>query len=197
MADRLPSAATGRPLIALLILGGKQMRAQVWYGMKVLTSSHLLSSMDSLGVPRPDMEKLCGAPLWLAADRHIIRRALDALLYGALDAIGIQRFMLSAEYIAAFIALVVHPSNHLVACAWYHGSVSADALLSDPEHVPIAEGLTAHQLMALVVEAIACRDLGESVSDFQHRLQQAMIAGETTLQQIDQQTTGGQNASTN
>lgn len=150
------------------------MRTHVWYAMQVFRNHALLRHMDQLGVPRPDLETLSGPDVMLAGDRYRVRRAMDAILYGALDALGIQRFELSAEYIAGFIALVVHPTNHMVVCAWYHGAQTADSILAEPDHVPVSEGVTAHALLELVVQAVGERDLGSG--KFQQMLHDTIVA---------------------
>ena len=165
------------------------MRPQLHYAMKVMRKTRLMESMDALGVPRPDLEMLVGPEIWGNHERHRVRRAMDSVMYGSLDVLGIQRFMLSAEFIAAWIALVVHPTNHLIACAWYHGAQTAEALLGEPEMIPIAEGVRSDQLLALVVEAIAVEDLG--VGEFHSRLQDAVAAGELALMRAEAVQAGG------
>lgn len=151
----------------------------VFYGVTTLRQTGLLGQLDTLGVPRPDIEKLMGPSLWLSQERHPMRRALDACMFGSLDMLGIQRFTFSAEWIATWIAIMVHPANHLIACAWYHGSVSADAVLQDPASIPMAEGLDAGQLFALVQEAYQA--LHERHSDLVAQLQEAVESGQLDI----------------
>ena len=75
---------------------------------------------------------------------------MDSVLFGALDVLGLPRFELPAEYIAAWIALLVSPVNYETACVWYHGAQPVENLAETPEIAPIAEGITARQLFALV-----------------------------------------------
>ena len=121
--------------------------------LSLLANERIEGLIERLGIPDNDVATLVGDRLWLGGERHTVRRVMDAVLYGALDALGLQRFELSAEYIAAWIALIVHPTNYEVACSWYHGAQSAEDLTSDPELVPIAEGITAAQLHAHVMAA--------------------------------------------
>lgn len=152
----------------------------VWYAMKVLTESSLMSTVDAIGVPRPDLEALVGHKLWLASDRHRVRRALDALMQGSLDHLGISRFPLSAEFVAAWIALVVSPSNHMVAAAWYHNAQASESMLvSDPEVAPIQDGLRADQILELVIAALAEKEQG--VGEFHQKLHDAVMAGQMAI----------------
>ena len=60
--------------------------------------------------------------LWLATDRSRARRILETFVYGALDLQGLPRFPVPAEYLAACIALNVHPSNYMAACVVIGGA---------------------------------------------------------------------------
>lgn len=151
------------------------MRGHVFYGVTMLAKTNLLSALDKLGVPRPDVEDLMGDALWLANDRYRIRKALEACMFGSLDMLGLQRFQFSAEWIATWIALVVHETNHLVACSWWHGAQSSDALQLDPESVPIAEGMDAPKIFELVKEA--CVAINMEHTDFPERLREAVNSG--------------------
>ena len=62
-------------------------------------------------------------------------------------------FLICSEYIAAWIALVIHPTNYEVICAWYHGAQSAENLTAEPELVPISDSITAQRLFAHVHQA--------------------------------------------
>lgn len=54
--------------------------------------------------------------LWVQSDRILIRNALEAVLNSGVDTLGLQRFILPAEYIASVIAIVVSPVNWKIAC---------------------------------------------------------------------------------
>lgn len=149
-----------------------------WYAMKVAKETSLFESIDDLGIPVPDVEALTGATLWRASDRYRLRRCMDSLMLGSLDVLGLAHFRLSAEFVAGWIALVVHPANHLVACAWYAGAQSAASILDDePEHAPFEDGISAGRLLELVISALGEKKYG--VEDFQHRLAASIAAGQS------------------
>jgi len=55
---------------------------------------------------------------WLQSDRHAVRNGLESVLYAALDVLGLQRFQLPTEYVAAVICSAVHPVNWMIACIY-------------------------------------------------------------------------------
>ena len=109
-----------------------------------------------IDAPVQDRKLLVGKQVWLMSDRDRIQRALDAVCVGALDAVGLPRFSLPAEYVAGAIAVCVHPVNYQVAC-----HVAADRIPSRPveqessEDEPVFGALSARQLFALVLQAAA------------------------------------------
>jgi len=68
-----------------------------------------------------DIEFLRGDRLWLAHDRNRARRGIEAFAFTALDIVGLPRISLPAEFVAAVIALHVHPTNFQVASAIMDG----------------------------------------------------------------------------
>ena len=159
------------------------MRGHVFYGVTSLSQTGLLGRLDRMGVPRPDLEALAGRSLWLADDRFRIRRALEACMFGSLDMLGLQRFAFSAEWIAVWIALMVDPANHLIACSWWHGAQSADSILSEPSTVPMADGLDAGQIFALVQEAHSC--IHQEHGPFAAQLEEAIQSGQADVVRTD------------
>lgn len=153
-----------------------------------MTHLHLKTVLALLKEARlPDLAKLYGVSdedlrrarshlPWTAVDRPSVRRTLDAMLYGGLDAMGIQHFPLSAEFIAAWIATCVHPINDAVACSWYGGCAQVSSLAADPEDIPVREGVTPERLHALVH---ALRN-----TDDHHTIWQMVAASIQTEEQI-------------
>ena len=86
---------------------------------------------------------------WTTSDRPAIRNILDAVLFGNLDTLGIPRFVLPAEYVAAAICKFVKPVNVMIACSWSerHGS-DADTMSIGAEDARL-EPVSASKLFAL------------------------------------------------
>ena len=61
---------------------------------------------------------------------------------------GVARFELPAEYVAASIAMFVHPNNSMVACRLFERTVSSKDLSRGDKTKP----MEADKLFALVVE---------------------------------------------
>lgn len=98
-----------------------------------------LTDDDLLFLTRPE--------LWVRTERRNAERCIQAVAYGALDVCGLPRFNLPAEFIAAAIALYVHPVNQQLACAFMEGVSYADEMSGQSER-----RLKAHDLFAFVVE---------------------------------------------
>ena len=130
--------------------------AHVHSAMQMLATTRLQDLTEAYGVPETDRQLLQADALWNAGDRPTVRRTMDSILYGALDALGLPRFVISAEYIAAWIALVVSPINWMTMCAYYDHAVAAADIRGSQEDVPFAEHITAPQLHALVTFSANC-----------------------------------------
>lgn len=84
--------------------------------------------------------------LWLLGDRNRARRALESIVYGGLDVVGLPRFAIPAEFIAAGIALYVHPVNLQLACAIMDGFEWSENVIRGVERPVTAPELFAHVL---------------------------------------------------
>jgi len=125
--------------------------------------------LAACGVSPADFSKTTGTAPWLASDRQVVRNTLDALLHGAMDAIGVPRFEVSAEYVAAALAMFVAPVNLQVACRWMESARPIDALSSSTDTA--AEPLTSQQMHALAIMALSDADgCAEFRSAFEKRV---------------------------
>jgi len=104
---------------------------------------------STFGLNNDDRKILTGSRLWLAADRPIIDRLINTLIYGVMDVVGVAIFPVSAEYMAAVVAMFVHPTNLMVACQWMDRAQS-NADLADGVAVKGAQLALPGQLFALV-----------------------------------------------
>ena len=98
-------------------------------------------------VSQDGLRILSSDEFWLANERSLIARTIGECLFFSVDRLGLPRFVIPAEYVAAAIAAYVKPQNQMVACLWseYHGGV-ADELATGLD----VEPLTATQLFAIV-----------------------------------------------
>jgi len=78
-------------------------------------------------VMEADREKLTQDVPWVATDRNVVERALQNVLQAGVAHTGLPAVELPAEFVAAGIAIVVHPINYLVCCAWVGQKLSIAA----------------------------------------------------------------------
>jgi len=79
--------------------------------MRLLANIGRKGFLDGLGVSRADFDRFVGDEPWLATDRNRMTSVLNTMINASVDAMGLPRFDLPAEYIAAGIALFVAPVN--------------------------------------------------------------------------------------
>ena len=99
---------------------------QVMEGCLQIVKHHGIDSLEAFGISESDYKLVTGPKPWLAVDRRRVERVLDTLLHGTVDIIGMDRFEIPVEYIAAVYATFVSPSNLMVACSWRSGAPSGD-----------------------------------------------------------------------
>jgi len=83
---------------------------------------------------------------WVARDRSLVRRCIEGVVYGALDYVGVQRFAVSAEYVAGAIITFVHPTNYLTACSMMEGFNFSDNVIAGIDKPLKPSELFAHVL---------------------------------------------------
>lgn len=106
-------------------------------------------------VDKERFELLMSPGPWTTIDRSDVRVAFDAILFGTLDSMGLPRFTLPCEYVAAAIAKFVSPVNVMTMCSWseHHGTSADD--MSVAQSSTIIEPVTARQLFAFVSMVLA------------------------------------------
>jgi len=100
------------------------------------------ADFDSLGILPQDYDLAHGDAPWIRDQRLRVVKTLEALMFGTLDVMGVSRFALPAEYVAAIIATFVSPCNRMVACQWIAENGSTIARAQDLA----AQGIQASQV---------------------------------------------------
>ncbi len=115
--------------------------------MKMLTSQVDQSCVDPVG-----LRVLRRSTLWLSSERNVVRNTFDGLLFQSLDMLGLPRFILPVEYVAAAIVVFVHPVNYFTACLWSesHGATT-DELALEGDY----DRFSARQLFSVVCNVYA------------------------------------------
>lgn len=119
--------------------------------MKVLGANALLE------ISKDDLKFITTGRIWQTSDRARGRRIIESIAFGSLDATGLPRFPLPAEFVATVIAIFVHPENWLVACNMMEGAEWSENIVNKVE-----EPLKAETLFAMVIEIEAGEDLADA-----------------------------------
>lgn len=105
--------------------------ASAFGALSLLARMPLQSVVESYGVTEAEWKLLTGELPWIASERHVVRKALDAVCSGSMDAAGLPHFDLPAEYIAGVIVAVVSPTNMMAACRIMERTTSAQSIYAD------------------------------------------------------------------
>jgi len=138
--------------------------------MRFISESGKVNHLASVGVSQDDFELVNGELPWTPSDRQKAFQVLGSLLQGACDVMGVARFQLSAEYIAAGIRTFVHPNNAQVACRMFERSVSSKDLSRGDKTSPV----DADQLFNLVIELYSSSDAVSAIALFEKNTKLAM-----------------------
>ena len=85
-------------------------------------SVKLVEEAGLLDLSEKNFEFLTIAKPWLANERARARLVVESAVYGTLDYLGMPRFAVPAEFIAAAIAYYVHPVNCMYASSIFDGA---------------------------------------------------------------------------
>lgn len=121
-------------------------------GMEFIANLGRAGMLESSGVSRDDFNRLVGSIPWAAKDRGRVTLTLQTLIEGSVDALGLDRFPLPAEYIAAGIAMFVQPMNVHYACRTMAKAPTNEALSRKSQMLDSQKSgfIGADQLFALV-----------------------------------------------
>lgn len=146
--------------------------------MQALANGQAVGTLENLGLIAEDIKLVTGGTAWQNAERHRITKTLDALQYGTMDLIGLPRFTVPAEYVAAVIAMFVHPANIMVACRWMESGQNSVSFMGDPSSTTNTEAISAGQLFALCLQSISQIDSQAFRKQFETRVNLAINKGE-------------------
>ena len=115
----------------------------------------IAQQIDESLVDPAGLQVLRKSSMWRASERSTVRNVFDSLLFQSLDELGLPRFTLPVEYVAAAIVAFVHPINYFTACMWSesHGSTTDEMTLAGEY-----DTFTARQLFAVVCNVYAQSD---------------------------------------
>lgn len=115
--------------------------------LNAVAALHAAKDNNYIDLPQEDVDFLGQNNLWMRGERTRAERSLAQVLYGALDVMGLPRFDLPAEFVAASIAKFVHPVNWQAAADFLSGGQFGAQLARNMNETPV----TTRQLFTLVV----------------------------------------------
>src|SRR5476649_245310 len=95
-----------------------------------LASIKLIQASAVLDLTEDDFDFLTSNKVWIATDRSLARRCVEACVYGTLDFVGYPRFPAPVEFIAAFIYYYVHPVNIQTVCLIMEGAEFTENIIN-------------------------------------------------------------------
>jgi len=117
--------------------------------MRLLASMGHKGMLDGLGVSKGDFLRLVGDDPWTASERTRMGNLLHVMANCSIDAQGLPRFALPAEYLAAVITMFCKGVNVMAACNFAPPAIAAaDAGRGNGG----AKSCTPSQLFALVLD---------------------------------------------
>lgn len=111
-----------------------------------LASIKLNNANGQVDLTTEDFNFLTTENPWTARDRSQGRKAVEAVVYGSLDFLGLPRFAIPAEFIAAAIAYFVHPVNIMTACSFMDRCEWSENIINGVEEPVSASMLLAHTI---------------------------------------------------
>lgn len=134
--------------------------------MKMLGALGYAGQLDALGISRADYLRLVGDAPWIGTDRNRMVSMLSSLGQGTIDALGLPRIKVSAEYTAAVITTFVSPVNIHTACVYMASAPEVEAMGRNVS----APNVTPDQLFALVQQLYGSEDRSSVRQLFEKRV---------------------------
>lgn len=115
--------------------------------MKLIANQGSKGHLQVCGLTEDDFQKIVADVPWVGSDRNRLAQHFNSILFSTLDAVGLPRFTLPAEYIAAGIAMLIADVNIHAACRFFEKAPTVDSVAADVEFEPCS----ANQLFSLVL----------------------------------------------
>jgi len=132
------------------------------------------ADFDSLGISPEDYKLANGNTSWQREQRRRVVTTLDALIFGTVDVLGLGRFQIPTEYVAAIVSTFVSPVNRMVCCTWLaeQGTTGARAqdLAVAGQVASTVDKSTPSQLFALVCQLSETDESAQVRKQFESRM---------------------------
>ena len=130
-----------------------------------------------LGYSDEEIQMASGPVPWLGIQRSAVKGIIQEFSMGALSLQGLSPMAIPAEYMAAVIISVVHPTNWMLACRWVERTEPAQTMGQSGETV-IHESVTAERLFSLMLQ-IAADEVTAAKAQFTKQTARTFIKEET------------------
>lgn len=154
------------------------MNYQVAVGcMRLISNIGRQGFLDGIGVSRADFDRLVGDDPWMSVDRNRMTAVLQTVVNASVDAMGLPRFNLPAEYVAAGIAMFVSGVNVHAACVFSANGGTAE----DVGRVASISPCSPEQLFSIVVQLYGTPDCSAARVQFEKNVGLALEKVRGTL----------------
>lgn len=130
--------------------------------MKLLAEASNVELFDTFGMTKDEIRLVLGSNPWIAGNRQVVRKCLDNLCAGVMDTVGVARFEMPAEYVAAVIAGFVHPTNIMIACRWMETQRPIASLWGSNSTEADVNPATVFALVCSLLDDAGCADLHQT-----------------------------------
>lgn len=72
----------------------------------------------SINASSAEIQVVTQKDIWVGADRSLVQRGLEAVLFSSIEVMNLQRFTMPTEFLAATIVVAVYPVNWKLACIY-------------------------------------------------------------------------------
>lgn len=103
----------------------------VFKGAVAVINSQAEEMVAASAVDKETLQQVAMKRPWSAPERAAVRRTLELLTYASMEAGGLDRFAVNAEYMAAIIKSFVSPINYMPACHMFGGLKVAEQYVDE------------------------------------------------------------------
>ncbi len=142
---------------------------------RLIRDGALYGGVASLGITPSQIDFVTQEIPWVGVDRPGVVRSLETLIYSSVEVLGLPRFRVPGEYVAALICSVVAPVNIHLACVWLQreASGSSEQLASTPEAGEV-DAVHASKLFALCCALYDTRERTAASAAFDRMVEAAV-----------------------
>lgn len=142
--------------------------------LKIIAGLGQAGQLDTLGISEADYKRLTASGPWMPAEKNRMTSVLHSLIMGSVDAMGLPRFHVPAEYMAAAIVVFVHPVNMHAACNCAPSTGEADAM----SRGDLSNNVRPEQLFSLCAALYDSSDRSDARASFERSVGLAIEAAE-------------------